>query len=65
VTAVIVVEFVGSSDGLGYLIVQAVGTMDMSLMFAAILATSLLGLFFNLVVTSLEYALMPWLKYRA
>ena len=65
VTAVIVVEFVGSSDGLGYLIVQAVGTMDMSLMFAAILATSLLGLFFNLAVTSLEYVLMPWLRYRA
>jgi len=64
VTAVIVVEFVGSSEGLGYLIVQAVGTMDMSLMFAAILTTSLLGLFFNLLVTSLEYVLMPWLKYR-
>ncbi len=65
VTAVIVVEFVGSSEGLGYLIVQAVGTMDMSLMFAAILATSLLGLFFNLVVTSLEHVVMPWLKYRS
>ncbi len=65
VTAVIVVEFVGSSEGLGYLIVQALGTMDMSLMFAAILATSLLGLFFNLMVSSLEYVLMPWLKFRA
>ncbi len=65
VTAVIVVEFIGSSEGLGYLIVQADGSMDMSLMFAAILATSLLGLFFNLLVASLEQVLMPWPKYRA
>lgn len=64
VTAVIVVEFVGSVEGLGYLIVQALGMMDMSLMFAAILATSLMGLFFNLMVSSLERLLMPWLKYR-
>ena len=64
VTAVIVVEFVGSINGLGFLIVQAQGMMQMSLMFAAILATSLLGLFFTLLVSSLEMVLMPWLRYR-
>jgi len=64
VTAVIVVEFVGSSDGLGYMIVQALGMMDMSLMFAAILATSFLGLIFTLVVSSLELVVMPWLRYK-
>ena len=64
VTAAIVVEFVGSGEGLGFMIVQADGMMDMSLMFAAILATALLGLFFNLAVASLERLVMPWLKYR-
>ena len=64
VTAVIVVEFVGSSEGLGFMIVQALGMMDMSLMFAAILATSFMGLFFSLGVSSLERLIMPWLKYR-
>jgi ABC-type nitrate/sulfonate/bicarbonate transport system permease component len=64
VTAVIVVEFVGSSDGLGYMIVQALGMMDMELMFAAILATSFLGLLFTLAVSSLEMVVMPWLRYK-
>ena len=49
VTAVIVVEFVGSSEGLGYLIVQAVGMMDMSLMFAAILGHVVAGAVLQLV----------------
>ena len=64
VTAVIVVEFVGSSEGLGYMIVQALGMMDMELMFAAILATSFLGLLFTLAVSSLEVVVMPWLRYK-
>jgi NitT/TauT family transport system permease protein len=64
VTAVIVVEFVGSSEGLGYMIVQALGMMDMELMFAAILATSFLGLLFTLAVSSLEIVVMPWLRYK-
>jgi NitT/TauT family transport system permease protein len=64
VTAVIVVEFVGSSEGLGFMIVQALGMMDMELMFATILATSFLGLFFSLAVSSLELVVMPWLRYR-
>lgn len=64
VTAVIVIEFVGSVNGLGYMIVQALGMMDMELMFAAILATSLLGLFFSLLVSSLERIIMPWKRYE-
>jgi len=64
ITAVIVIEFVGSVDGLGNLIVQALGMMDLTLMFAAILATSLLGLFFSLAVTSLERIIMPWKRFQ-
>lgn len=64
ITAVIVIEFVGSVNGLGYVIVQALGMMDMSLMFAAILAVSILGLFFSLVISSLERVIMPWKRYQ-
>jgi NitT/TauT family transport system permease protein len=64
VTAAIVIEFVGSTEGLGYLIVDAMAYMDMELMFAAILATALTGLIFNLLVTSTERLVMPWLRYR-
>jgi NitT/TauT family transport system permease protein len=64
VTAAIVIEFVGSTEGLGHLIVDAMAYMDMELMFAAILATALTGLIFNLLVTSAERIVMPWLRYR-
>jgi NitT/TauT family transport system permease protein len=64
VTAAIVIEFVGSTEGLGHLIVDAMAYMDMDLMFAAILATALTGLIFNLLVTSGERIVMPWLRYR-
>jgi NitT/TauT family transport system permease protein len=64
VTASIVVEFVGSADGLGYLIVDAMAYMDMALMFTAILATSLTGLLFSLLVGATERLVMPWLQYR-
>ena len=64
ITAVIVIEFVGSVDGLGNLIVQALGMMDLTLMFAAILATSLLGLAFSLAVSSLERIIMPWKRFE-
>jgi NitT/TauT family transport system permease protein len=64
VTASIVIEFVGSTEGLGNLIVNAMAYMDMDLMFAAILATALTGLLFNLVVTASERVIMPWLQYR-
>lgn len=64
VTAAIVIEFVGSTEGLGHLIVDAMAYMDMELMFAAILATALTGLIFNLLVTSTERLVMPWLRYR-
>jgi NitT/TauT family transport system permease protein len=62
VTAAIVVEFIGSNEGLGYLILQASGFMNMSLMFAGILATAILGLAFSLAISSLELLLMPWLR---
>lgn len=60
VTAAIVAEFIGSSIGLGYLILSASSSMNMPLMFNGIVTAAVLGVLFNLIVTSLEVVLMPW-----
>lgn len=64
VTAVITVEFIGSRDGLGNLMIHASNFTDMTLMFAAIIATALLGLAFGLAISSIESLVMPWMKFR-
>ncbi|MBL8580845.1 MAG: ABC transporter permease subunit, partial [Rhizobiaceae bacterium] len=60
VTGAVVVEYVASNQGLGYLTLYASSRFDMPVMFAAIFATALLGLAFNLALASLEFVLMPW-----
>jgi NitT/TauT family transport system permease protein len=64
ITGAVVVEYVASNAGLGYLTLWASSRFDMPLMFAAIIATAILGLLFNLILVSLEFLLMPWLKHR-
>jgi NitT/TauT family transport system permease protein len=63
ITGAMVVEYVASNAGLGYLTLWASGHLDMPLMFAAVLTTAFLGLLFNVVLVSLEVLLMPWLRY--
>ena len=63
ITGVMVVEFVASNAGLGYLTLWASSHLDMPLMFAAIMTTAFLGLLFNVVLVSFELLLMPWLKH--
>ena len=60
VTGVVVVEYIASNRGLGYLTLWASSRFDMPVMFAAIFMTALLGLAFNLILASLEFVLMPW-----
>jgi NitT/TauT family transport system permease protein len=62
VMASMVVEYIGSGEGLGYLTLYAFGRSDVPLMFAAILTTALLGLLFTSVLVSTERLLMPWLR---
>lgn len=62
VTGSMVVEYIGSNNGLGYLTLYALSHFDMPLMFAAILATALVGLVFNAALVSAERLLMPWVK---
>ena len=60
VTGVVVVEYIASNQGLGYLTLWASSRFDMPVMFAAIFMTALLGLAFNLILASLEFVVMPW-----
>lgn len=64
VTAAIIAEFIGSSRGLGFLIIQASTSMDTPLMFAAIIAVAVVGSFFSLIIVASEKLLMPWMQVR-
>ena len=57
----VVGEFISASEGLGAVIIAAQGSMDTSLMFAALLLVSLIGLLLYQAVLILERRLLrPW-----
>lgn len=60
VEGVIIAEFIASNKGLGFMIMQASGYMDMPLMFAGLIAAALVALFFNSVMSIAQKKLMPW-----
>lgn len=60
VVGAVVGEFIASDKGLGYLLVVANGYLDTPLMFAGIIALSLLGILFFFVVEVLERIFVPW-----
>lgn len=64
VEGVIIAEFIGSSAGLGYMIMRASSFMDMTLMFSGLIATALVALVFNGAVLLAERWLMPWARGR-
>jgi NitT/TauT family transport system permease protein len=59
-TAAIVAEFVGANKGLGFQLLQATGTMDVTLVFAILLLLTIIGLALNGVVEVVEYLMTPW-----
>lgn len=59
VTVVIVAEFVGSNDGLGYLILRATANHDLSLSFAALFIAALIGLALSFIVGLIERLTLP------
>ncbi len=61
VIGAVIGEFVGSSEGLGYLLLSATSQIDTPLAFAALFALSLLGMFAYLLVELGEYLMAPWL----
>jgi NitT/TauT family transport system permease protein len=61
VIGAVIGEFVGSSEGLGFLLLTATSQLDTALAFAALFALSLLGLFVYLLVEAIELVIAPWL----
>ena len=59
-TGAIVGEFVGANAGLGYLLLRATSYLDMPLIFAILVALSVIGIFFSYLVQYCERWLMPW-----
>jgi NitT/TauT family transport system permease protein len=59
VVGAVVGEFVGGQGGLGYLLLIANGNMDTALLFAGIVALTLLGVLFFALIGVLERLLLP------
>jgi NitT/TauT family transport system permease protein len=60
VIAAIVAEFVGSTEGLGFIIIQAEGSINTPLIFAAIVVVSVIGFILYGLVGAVERLLIPW-----
>jgi NitT/TauT family transport system permease protein len=60
IAGTVVGEFVGADKGLGYLLLVTNSNMQTSLMFATIVALTIIGLVFYYLVERLESFLIPW-----
>jgi len=61
----VVGEYLGSSQGVGYLILQAEGTFDINTVFAGILVLTAFALLLDFAVTRIEARLLKWRPGRA
>ncbi len=60
IAGTVVGEFVGADKGLGYLLLVTNSNMETALMFATIVALTIIGLVFYYLVELLEAFLIPW-----
>lgn len=60
VIGVIVGEFVGASEGLGYLLLVSSGNLDSPLLFAALFLLTVIGVVGFLLVSLAERLMIPW-----
>jgi len=60
VAGAVVGEFVGADKGLGYLLLVTNSNMETALMFATIVALTIIGLAFFYAVEFIEALLIPW-----
>jgi NitT/TauT family transport system permease protein len=60
IAGTVVGEFVGADKGLGYLLLVTNSNMQTSLMFATIVALTIIGLVFYYMVELIERLLIPW-----
>jgi NitT/TauT family transport system permease protein len=59
-TAAIVAEFVGSNQGLGYVLLKGTSTMDIELTFAVLVVLTIIGIVMNYAVEFSEWLMAPW-----
>lgn len=60
VTVVIVVEWLNSNNGLGYVVLRAMDAHDTPLIFAVLVVASTIGVLLNYGIVILENVLLPW-----
>ena len=63
VTVVIVVEWLNSQNGLGYLVLRAMDGTNTPFLFAILFVASLIGVLLSFGVAFLELALLPWRRH--
>ena len=63
VIGAVIGEFVGSSEGLGFLLMSATSQINSPLAFAALFALSALGILAYGLVVAIEWLLSPWLPH--
>lgn len=61
VIGAVIGEFIGSSEGLGYLLLSATSQINTPLAFAALFALAALGILAYLLIVAVEWMLTPWL----
>lgn len=61
VIGAVIGEFIGSSEGLGFLLMSATSQINTPLAFAALFALAVLGILAYLLVVAMEWLLTPWL----
>lgn len=64
VTVVIVVEWMNSQNGLGYLVLRAMDDSDTSLLFAVLVVGSMIGVLLSWAMDYAEKLLLPWRRGR-
>ncbi|MBS0247587.1 MAG: ABC transporter permease [Proteobacteria bacterium] len=64
VEGVIIAEFIGSSAGLGFMIMRASSFMNMELLFCGLVAVAIVALIFNALLATSERIMMPWVRPR-
>jgi NitT/TauT family transport system permease protein len=57
---VVIAEFVGSTTGIGYLIILSLSTLNASEMFAALTALSVVGVALVFAIQAVERKLLHW-----
>ena len=65
VIGAVIGEFIGSTSGLGYLLMTATSQIDTPLAFAALFALAALGILVYLAVVAVEWLLSPLLPHKA